>query len=97
MIHDDHDDDDMCTVQLLLRGCSLVVRELELTSEDPGFDPLAGQGEKQFFLSLRVNSCADLFVPEPPFVCTTRTQVCATCARKRSHIHLSEMSRPHSW
>ena len=29
------------------------------------------------FLSLRVNSCADLFVPDPSFMCTARTQICA--------------------
>ena len=28
-------------------------------------------------MSLRVNSCADLFVPDPPVVCTTRFQLCA--------------------
>ena len=46
----------------------------DFMSEDPGFDPLAGQGEEQFFypsesslvLSLSVISCADLFVPDPP-------------------------------
>ena len=36
------------------------------TPEDPGFDPLAGQGDGQFFLSFRVNPCADVFVPELP-------------------------------
>ena len=42
------------------------------------FDPLAGQGEGQFFLSLRVNSCADSFVSDPPSCqCTAPTQICA--------------------
>ena len=41
------------------------LEETELKSEDPGFDPLAGQVEK-VFLTLRVNSCADLFVPDSP-------------------------------
>ena len=36
----------------------------------------------QFFLSLRVNSCADLFVPDPlSCVCTARTQ---------SHAHVRD-------
>ena len=48
-------------------GRGSVVRESEFKPEDPGFDPLAGQGEEYIFLSLRVNSCADLFVPDPPF------------------------------
>ena len=43
-----------------------MVSAAEFKSDDPGFDPLAGQGKKQFFLSLRVNTCADLFVPDPP-------------------------------
>ena len=49
-----------------------------------GFDPLVWQGEKQLFLSLRVNSWADLFVPDltplrqcvahvPKFVRTLKT------------------------
>ena len=37
----------------------------EFKSEDPGFDPLAGHGE-EVFLCLSVNSCANLFVPDPP-------------------------------
>ena len=56
---------------------SSVVRASGIKSEDPGFDPLAGQGDKHFSLSLRVNICADLFVPGPLFVCTARTQMCA--------------------
>ena len=53
--------------RLLHGGCtSSVVRESEFKSEDPGFNPLAGQGEGQVFLSLRVDSCADLFVPDLP-------------------------------
>ena len=43
------------------------LKSRDLNSEDPGFDPLALQGEEQtVLLSLRVNSCADLFVPDPP-------------------------------
>ena len=30
-------------------GHSSVVRVLEFKSEDPGFDPLMGQGQRQFF------------------------------------------------
>ena len=44
-------------------GCGSVIRASEFWSEDPGFDSLVGLGEGQFFLSLWVNSCADLFVP----------------------------------
>ena len=36
-------------------GHSSVV-ELEFKSEDPGIDPLVGQGEKHFFLSCQVTS-----------------------------------------
>ena len=48
-------------------------------SLDPGFDPLARQGERRaVFLSLRVDSFADLFVPDPaPFAGTARTHICA--------------------
>ena len=47
-------------------GRSSMVSASELKPEDPGFDPLAGQGEGQFFCLSRVHSCADLFVPGPP-------------------------------
>ena len=44
-----------------------MVSASEFKSEDLGFDPLAaGQDGGAVFLSLRVNSCADLFVPDPP-------------------------------
>ena len=51
-----------------------MVREWEFKSKDLGFDPLVGQGEKQFFCPSESKSCADLFVPDPPpppppFVC----------------------------
>ena len=46
-------------------GCSSAVRASEFYSEDIGFDPLAGQGES-FSAPLQDNSCADLFVPDPP-------------------------------
>ena len=42
-----------------------VVSASEYKSEDPGFDPLAERGEGPFFLSFRINSCADWFAPEP--------------------------------
>ena len=45
-------------------------RTSEFYSEDPGFDPLAGQVEKQFLcpssLTLESESTLVLFVPEPP-------------------------------
>ena len=55
-----------------------MVSTSEFKYEDPGFDPLAGQGKRQvFFLSLRVNSCAELFVPDPPsIVYMARTRIC---------------------
>ena len=57
---------------------SVVFRESEFKSEDPGFDPLAGQGEEPvFYPSKSINSCADLFVPDPPLVCMAHTQICA--------------------
>ena len=48
----------------------------EFKSEDPGFDPLAGQDEVQFFCpseSTLVQACLCL----APFVCTAHTQICA--------------------
>ena len=75
----------------LNRGHSSVVRELEFKSKDPGFDPLVGMlysallystllysTLETVFLSLQVNSCADLFVPDPPppFVCTALIHIC---------------------
>ena len=48
------------------RGCSSVVKALQFYSKDPGFQSLAGQSEGQFFSVPRVNSCADLFVSDPP-------------------------------
>ena len=44
-----------------------MVRESEYKSEDPGFDPLARQGEVQLFCSSNsrvVNSCAGADSPE---------------------------------
>ena len=41
-----------------------MVFSVEFKCEDLGFDPVVGQGEGHFFLTLRVNSCADLFVPQ---------------------------------
>ena len=49
-----------------------MVRALELKSKDPGFDPQVGQVR----LFLRVNFCADLFVPDPYFACTACTKIC---------------------
>ena len=43
-------------------GRGSVDSESEFNSEDPGFDPLAGQGEEQFFCP-SVNSCAFSFLP----------------------------------
>ena len=43
-------------------GRSSVINASEFQPEVPGFDYLAGQSEN-FFMSLRINSCADLFVP----------------------------------
>ena len=34
-----------------------------------------GAGQGSVFLSLRVNSCADLFVPDLPFLCMARIQI----------------------
>ena len=53
-----------------------VVRESEFKSEDPGFDPLLGQGEENHFSpseSTLVQTCLCL----NPFLCTARTQICA--------------------
>ena len=46
-------------------GRGAVVRESEFKSEDPGFDPLAGQDERQFFCPSEAALCADLLVPDP--------------------------------
>ena len=47
------------------------VKESEIKSEDPGFDPLVRQGEGQFFFC---PSAESTLVPDPPAV---RTQMCA--------------------
>ena len=54
-------------------------KESEFQSKVPGFDSLAEQaGEGQFFKnpseSSPVQTC--LQVPDPPFMCTARTQMC---------------------
>ena len=59
----------------ILHGCSSVVSASEFKSKDPGFNPLVLQGEGQYFCPSRVNSCADLCVPYPHFVCTARAQI----------------------
>ena len=44
-----------------------MVRESEFKSEDPGFDPLAGQGEGQvLFAPPSQLLCRLVFVPDPP-------------------------------
>ena len=60
-----------------LGGRSSVVRASELQPGDHGFDPLAGQEKHSFFLSLRFNSCADLFVADPLRVCGKHPHLCA--------------------
>ena len=66
-------------------GPSSVVRASELKSEDPGFDPLAGQGESQLLCRL---VCA-----WPPFVCMAHSPICAyvkdpiTICHKRVRFH----------
>ena len=60
-------------------GRRSVATESEFKSEDPGFDPLAGQGavSNSLFMSVRINSCADLFVPHDPLrVYGTHPNVC---------------------
>ena len=50
-----------------LRGS--LVRESKFKSEDPGFDPLAGQGGEHFFCSSEstlVQTCLRLIPPPPP-------------------------------
>ena len=64
----------MCTVH----GChGSVVRESEFKSEDPGFDPWAGQGEGQFFCPSEVNSYVDLFLLDPPSCVQHAPKICA--------------------
>ena len=51
---------------LIMGELSSVVRESEVISKEPGFEPLTGQGARgTLFLSLRVNFCADVLVPDP--------------------------------
>ena len=59
-------------------GRSSVVSASEFKSEDPGFDLLAGPNI--FFLSLRVNSSAYLFVPDTPS-CVPYGRHSNVCAR----------------
>ena len=76
-------------------GRGSVVGESEFKSEDPGFDLMAGTGRGAVFMSLQVKSCADFCVPDPPLrVYTAHTHICTHV--KRSHIHLSQKSRPYS-
>ena len=47
-----------------------------LIQRPSGSIPWHGRVRNNVFPSLEVNSCADLFVPDPLFVCTARTQIC---------------------
>ena len=62
--------DEVCFTRMyigrLCDGPQLSARASNFKPDAPGFHPLAGQGEGHFFLSLRVNFCADLFVSDPP-------------------------------
>ena len=56
-----------------------------------GSIPWSGRVKGSVFVSLRVNSCADLYTCAsawPPFECMARTQICAHATVYRSHIHL---------
>ena len=54
-----------------------MVRASEFKYQETGFDPLVGQNERQvFFHFLRVNSRADVFVPDPPS-CVGHAPKCA--------------------
>ena len=57
------------------RGCSSVVRESEFKSEDPGFDPMVGQGEEQVFCPPPSQLLCRLVCAWPPFVCTWKDPV----------------------
>ena len=52
-------------------GCSSVVRESDFRSEDPGFDPLAGQGEGPF-------SCPSESTLVQTCLCLIALPVCGT-------------------
>ena len=59
-------------------GHRSVVREPEFRSEDPGFSPMVGQGQGPTkCVSARVNSCANMFVPDSLRVYGTHKYVCA--------------------
>ena len=68
------------------QGAQLSGTESEFKSEDPGFDPLAGQGEVQF-------SCLSESTLVQTCLCLTPLRVYGThpnlCAGLRSHICLS--------
>ena len=79
-------------------GVAQWLRASQLKSEDPGFDPLERQGERGF-LSLRVPSCAVLFVPDPPppppLSCVPGTH--PKCVRTLNILYSYVVkSRPHS-
>ena len=73
-----------------------MVLESEFKSDDPGFDPLAEQGEEQggvFVWSLRVN-CVQTCLCLTPFVRTARTHMCVHVKDPIS-ICRKRISRPH--
>ena len=80
-----------------------MISESEFKSEDPGFDPLAGQdgGGGSFSVPpIKLLCTLDSFVPDPPFVCTARTKLHAhvkdplsTC-RKRAGLTAGGMVKP---
>ena len=54
----------------------------------PGFDPLAGQGEGQFFFPSQSTLVLQTCLRLTPFVCTARTQMCVH-AKDPTSIHPS--------
>ena len=86
-----------CTVSLWMLlgdgGRGSVVRESNFKSEDPGFDPLAGQVEGSAFslLSLRVNSCADLFASDRPLC------IVLYCIDRRVYLNLFKSTQSAAW
>ena len=58
-------------------GTLLSSRASEFKSEDPGFDPLAGQGEGQFFCPSESTLVQTYLCLNPPRVYGASTHICA--------------------
>ena len=89
-------------LSVLGEGRTSVVNESQFKPEDPGFDPLAEQGEKQFSVA-RSQLVGRLACAWTPFVCTARTHICPhvkdpiSICRKRVGLTVAGMETRKHW